>query len=56
MTLATGHGTFFVAWWFANEYTKTKRPVLEVLESKNPALRDPPSVGQVDGAFVQNER
>ena len=35
--------------------TKTGLPVLEVLESKHPALRDPPSVGEVDGAFERYE-
>ena len=32
--------------------TKTGRPVWEVLQEKHPALREPPSVGQDDGAFV----
>ena len=31
--------------------TKTGLPVLEVLKSKHPKLRDPPSVGRADGAF-----
>ena len=35
--------------------TKSGRPVLEVLESKHPALWDPPSVGQVDRAFEHYE-
>ena len=31
--------------------TKTGQPVWEVLQSKHPALREPPTVGEEDGAF-----